>query len=191
MSKQPGLNWRGNAVQIMVSAAIFLWAASRQWANIRVDEKGLPSINVHLSGSQIQPLFVAIGLVIFAGALSLLAVRGSLVKVIVILLLISGAFLMFQSLSVHDSIASSASVRNLVADRVGRSDVRYGAVTGSYAYIFALLAAAMVTTTAFRMLKQDSPLNPPVMSTDDAPVADTKSSSAWKQLDQGQDPTDS
>lgn len=191
MSKKPGLSWRGNVAQIIVSAAIFLWAVSQQWANIRVDDKGLPSINVHLSGSKIQPLFVALALVAIAGAVSLLTIRGTVVKLVVFFILATGVYLTYQSVSVHDSIGTSNVVRNLVADQVGRSEVTYGAVTGSYAYLFATLAAAMIVTTAYQMLKQEPPLNLPVAPSTEKPVFDVKLGSAWKQLDQGQDPTDS
>ena len=192
MSKEPKpqLGWRGNVIQIAVASAIVLWASAREWANIRIDDKGLPSINVHLTGAQIQPLFIALSLVIIAAALSLLTIRGSFVKVIVAFMLALGVFLEWQSLSVHSDLGRSSAVRSLVIDRIGHTEVTYGAVTGSYAYLLATLGSAMIILSAFRMLKQQPPLRVSASHPSDKPAFDVKLGSAWKQLDRGDDPTD-
>jgi uncharacterized membrane protein (TIGR02234 family) len=177
-----------------VAGALALSAASQRWAGVTVERRTpLPPVDGVLSGSAAAPLVPAAGLVLLAGAVALLAVRGAGRAVVGLLTAAAGGALLWSAVRVL-----AGGVTEAAADLPGASgsSVTSVAVDVSPAWpVLALVAGLLAVAVGLlatvrgrgwpamgRRYERTPAAAPPHTDED-------RAQEAWKALDRGDDPT--
>ena len=182
---------------LLASGGLIFFAASRTWLSATVESKGLPSDLVEVTGTQTQPIIPALGLVIAAAGLAILATRGRLRQIVGALTILAGVTVVIVVLAGGDTRAASLS------DAVEQSTAFTGGntpPTDEHAIWLWTVAPAAVVATALGALAVVAGRSWPSMSRryeapgrprDGRPVDLHRAEGAdlWKALDEGEDPT--
>ena len=198
---------RGYAVALVLllaGAGLMLLAYGRVWVTARVGDAGLPTLQVDLTGRDLQPEGTAAALVALAGIAALVATRrvGRLATGIVLVVLGLATAMRAVQFAARDSssVDADATVGRLVAERTGVGATGL-TVSHSSWWAVACLGAVLVMLAGVVVLRRSRTW--PVLggryeragagagAGDPAPArTELRTDSAWDQLDRGVDPTD-
>jgi uncharacterized membrane protein (TIGR02234 family) len=198
---EPGTRGRrayARALGLLVAGGVALIVAfGRTWSTTTVSGAGLPTLTVTLSGTDLTPAGVAVGVLALAGVAGLAATRRAGRVLIGVLLVLAGLVVSYVAWDFSTlwstSFGLGDTIRNLVAEKVG-GDVADPATTITGWWILGLLAGlvvaaggllAVVTSGSWPEMGRRYERGDAVTAPGTAPRA----RSAWDQLDEGIDPT--
>jgi uncharacterized membrane protein (TIGR02234 family) len=180
---------------LLVVSALGLWVASRlAWVSVgSSDGLGQPTTTT-LNGAAWSNALLPLAVLLLAGALAGLAVRGWLLRVVAVLVALVCLLLGYLgiSLMVMPDVAPRAAevagipVMNLVAGQ------RYltGAVVTLVAAVAALIAATLMMRAAATETRQAAKYAGSAGQRDEEDAAGMSARGMWDALDEGLDPTD-
>lgn len=168
----------------VLSGALVMASSGRSWAAATARTAGLPSAQVDVTGSDVVPLVAALGPVILAGAVAVVATRGLARRICGVLVALAGAAAAVQTLAAGP--AAAAALRDQLVGGVAASAVptpwRWICLLGA---VLAVVFGAWVAWRAERW--------PAMGSRYEAPSARAESADEhtdlWRALDRGEDPT--
>jgi uncharacterized membrane protein (TIGR02234 family) len=167
-------------------------AAAKPWATVTVGGQGLPALPVSVDGADAVPVVAALGLVLLAGAVSLVATRNQGRRFVGLLLVGAAVVVGWRTLTAGPAITEA--LRAQMVGRVGSSTSphadgtpwRWLTLVGA---VLSLLAgsAAIAKGPDWPAMgsRYDSP-NTARSARDGEPGADAD---AWRAMDEGRDPT--
>jgi uncharacterized membrane protein (TIGR02234 family) len=185
----------------VVGGAVVLVASGQPWAHAVVSVSGSPQApqRVDLSGRTVAPLVAALGLVVLAAVVALLATRSVARMAMGVVIALAGALIIGATAS-----TSSAQVRNGSAlhDRVSTSSLRDARVSvqlRSWRHVAAgggllivaagLIAAARGRSWAGMGRRFDAPTAAVPAPAATAPVEVSSDTELWDRIERGEDPT--
>lgn len=179
---------------LLLCGGVMFFASSRSWVTGRVRAEGLPSDQVAVSGADALPLVSAMGLVVAAAALAVLATRGVLRRAVGALVVVAAG------VAVAVAAAGRDALDDAFTDAVAQSPAFTGAnVTSPHHAAWPWLVVVVgVLAVALGVLTVLSSRAWPTMSGRyDAPTAtvaavdpaESDGADVWKALDEGRDPT--
>jgi len=164
---------------------------TRTWGLVAVTAPGLPDDEIAVSGAQALPVVSALGLVILASALAVLAgsarVRRALGALVVLLALGCLGWV---------AIGAGAAVESALGDAARDSASFTGAgsvgATELTSWRFATLASLLLAAVAGAVVVRAAPVWPTMSRRYEAPGARPADDETdmWKALDEGRDPTE-
>lgn len=182
---------------LLACGGLIFFAASRTWLSATVESAGLPSDIVEVTGADAQPIVPALGLVIAAAGLAVLATRGRVRQAVGVLTALVGATIVIVVLAGGDTRAVSLS------DAIEQSTAFTGAntpPTDQHAvWLWGVLIAAVLATVLGGLTvlagrswpSMSGRYEAPGRPSDGRPVDLHRAEGAdlWKALDEGEDPT--
>jgi uncharacterized membrane protein (TIGR02234 family) len=180
---------------MLVVAAAALWGSSRlTWVDVTsFDGLGQPK-TVSLSGGTWATALVPLALLLLAAAVAVLAVRGTPLRLLEVLVAVSSAGMAYPAITlwaVRDVNVPAAHLADVpMADLVGTTRHNTGAVITVAAALLTLAAAVLLMRSA---TKESSGLTRYTRRAPAEPGKPTEAASdrmLWDALDAGRDPTD-
>ncbi|MFD1859986.1 hypothetical protein EHW97_11925 [Aeromicrobium camelliae] len=185
--------WFAPAVLALVAGGGLTFVTMRQtWASTTLTASGLPDDRLTVTGAEAMPVVSALGLVLLASALAVLAGSARVRRVLGVLVLVVAA----GSLA-WVALGSGAAIDGALGDAVRES----ASFTGTNhpeahdvtMWRFATLACLALAALAGLVIARFAPLWPTMSSRYEAPgarPAGTDESDMWKAFDEGRDPTE-
>lgn len=168
----------------VLAGALVAASSGRTWAATTARTAGLPSAQVGVSGSDAVPLVAALGPVILAGAVAVVATRGLARRICGVLVALAGAAVAAQTLAAGPALA--AALRDQLAG--GAAGTGASSPWRWICLLGAVLAVVFGVWVAWRAERW-----PAMGSRYDAPAARRESmdehTDLWRALDRGEDPT--
>lgn len=187
-----------------VAGGLALSAGGQAWATVTVDRRApLPPVTGLLTGGDAAPLGTAAGLVLLAGAVALLAVRGAGRVLVGLLLAVAGGVLVWSGVrALAGGLEDAAASLDLGGLAAQGTRVETSAVWPSLALVagaLGILAGVLVAVRGRgwpamgRRYERAPAASPrPASQARDAGGGGTdeeRAAEAWKALDRGEDPT--
>jgi uncharacterized membrane protein (TIGR02234 family) len=178
----------------IAAGALALVAGGQAWAEVTAERRApLPPLSEVLSGADAAPLVPAMGLVLLAAAVALLAVRGSGRLVVGLLMATAGGVLAWSGLRALTGGLRDAST---VVPGVGRGAVTL-VVTPAWPVLSAVAGVLAVTAGLFVVLRGRTwpgmgrryERTPEPTAAGRSETDEDRAQAAWKALDRGEDPT--
>jgi uncharacterized membrane protein (TIGR02234 family) len=175
----------------VIGGGVVAVAAAKPWATATVGGQGLPALPVSVDGADAVPVVAALGLVLLAGAISLVATRNRGRRLAGLCMVAAAVVVGWQTLTAGPAITDA--LREQMVGTVGRTTSphpdstawRWLALVGAGLSLLAGLAA-MVKGPEWPAM--GSRYDPP--ATARAADADTTTDTdAWRAIDEGRDPT--
>lgn len=181
---------------LLACGGLVFFAGSRVWMSGRVRADGLPSDLVTVTGSAAEPLVPALGLVIGAAALAVLATRGRLRRLVGVLTVVAATAVAVISATDGGALADAfdAAVRQSTAFTGANSPADVDRSLWPWVVrVTAIVAAALglLTVRCARIWPSMSGRYdaPGTATTHVVDVSRDDGADVWKALDDGQDPT--
>lgn len=178
---------------LLVGAVAVIVAYGRTWTTTVVVDPGLPTVAVTLTGSDLDPVGAALGLVGLAGVAGLIATRRTGRIVTGTALSLAGvavlALALRFALTWSSATGSADAVARLVAERSGATAL--GVTTATSWWLLAAVGGALVAAAGIAAVAVGPTwpmLGRRYDAADPSPAADP-TRSAWDRLDDGEDPT--
>jgi uncharacterized membrane protein (TIGR02234 family) len=183
---------------LLVLAAIGLWVASRlPWVTVRTFDELGPARTTTLSGGVWSTALVPFAVLLLAGAVAALAVRGWLLRLLALLVALISAGTGYLAITLWTIPDVAPRAANLVDARVlslvGSSRQYWGAVVTLGAAVAALAAAVLLMRVAVKGSTQADKYATPTHRRAVAVRGESRGTMSermmWDALDEGDDPT--
>ena len=182
------------AVACLAGAGLAVYGATRAWSVEVTARPGLPDLRAVTTGADAQPWLIALALIALAGTGAMLATRGTVRRILGVLIMLVGAGLALSAITGR---------AGLVAGRAGAGAVLWpiACVAGGALVLLAGLGTARYGHTwpimGARFERRRVPRShPAVTGADDVAPAARRTEAApvdtravWDALDRGEDPT--
>jgi uncharacterized membrane protein (TIGR02234 family) len=177
---------------LALGAVLVLLSTQPAWVHVTVPRSaGGVAVALDLSGSQVAPVLVALGLLALAGVVGLVATRGWVRRAVGVLLVAAGAGVVLTTVRVvaDPGAAAFGAVRGQSVDAAAAAAASYS-VAGPWPWV-ALLGGLLVAVAGAGTVWL-SRTWPAMGARYEAPGADARGDrpvDAWTALDRGEDPT--
>ena len=174
----------------MTCSALALFASARQWVHVTYQEAGLPTINLDLSGRDLDPLSAGLATLVLTAVLALWIARGVAHRALALVLLLAGVLLAVASWRCGPHVALLSSLNEHLELALGRSATGYLSTTSSIWWLISFNCGLLIAIggAALVVVGHDRPRS---RSDYERTSTDTHHMSPWQALDQGVDPTES
>jgi len=173
-------------MMILLSSALVLFASARTWATVAYAENGFPSVEMHFSGRQIDPLSAALGIAGLAAALAVVSVRGVVRRIFGGIVLLMGAGAAVSSYASSRLDSNSVTVLRLVSDTLGRAVESIHVTMTVWPHVS--IVAALMLAFSGGIVALRAPSGSAMSQRYDRTPQD-KDLTTWQALDRGIDPT--
>jgi len=180
--------FRSALMLALASAALTLFASARQWVHLTYQEPGLPTINLDLSGRDLDPLPAGLAILIVAAVSALSISRGLAHRFIAVVIALAGVTVVMASWRAGAHPEQLATISDHIEASLGRTASGQTTQTATLWWTVSLFCGVLVTVSG-GVLVTAGPNRPRGSSTYERPSADASKISPWQALDQGVDPT--
>jgi uncharacterized membrane protein (TIGR02234 family) len=182
----------------LLGAAIALLVSSRTWQTIHVDRNGLQALRTDLTGHTVDGTVAALAVVGLAAAVAVLATRGTLRRIVGLVLAAAGLTMLWLSIAARGAVGTGEA-RSDVADKhhgVVLSGASFRVTThavwpwlSALGGVFVLAAGVLVAARGHRWKAMSARYEAP--APDDETARARADLSMWNALERGDDPTQS
>jgi uncharacterized membrane protein (TIGR02234 family) len=194
-SESAGVSRRSYVMSLLagvIGGGVVAVAAAKPWATVTVGGQGLPALPVSVDGADAVPMVAALGLVLLAGAVSLVATRSQGRRLAGLLLVVAALVVGWQTLTAGPAITDA--LRAQMVGAVGSSPSPHADGT---AWRWLTLFGAGLSLLAGLAAIAKGPDWPVMGSRYDPPKGARAASGAeagtdtdtWRAIDEGRDPT--
>lgn len=180
--------FRSALVLALASAALTLFTSARQWVHLTYRETGLPTINLDLSGRELDPLPAGLAILIVTAILALLISRGLMHRALALVILLGGVFIAVASWRAGAQIEHLASLADYVEESLGRTAMGQTTQASTFWWTASFVSGLLIAVSGGALLISGHD-RPRGSSNYERPSAAVANLSPWQALDQGVDPT--
>lgn len=180
--------FRSALMLALASAALTLFASARQWVHLTYQETGLPTINLDLSGRDLDPLPAGLAILIVAAVSAVSISRGLAHRFIAVVIALAGVAVAVTSWRVGTHPEQLATISDHLEASLGRTASGQITQTATLWWAVSLCCGVLVAMSGATLVAAGSN-RPRGASTYERPAADASELSPWQALDQGVDPT--
>lgn len=180
--------FRSALVLALASAAFTLFASARQWVHLTYREAGWPTINLDLSGRELDPLPAGLALLVVTAILALLISRGLAHRVLALVIALAGVVIAVASWRAGAQVEHLASLADYLEESLGRTATGQTTQTSTFWWIASLVCGLLLVLAGAALVTSGHD-RPRGSSNYERPSANAAHLSPWQALDHGVDPT--
>jgi len=180
--------FRSSITLALASSALVLFASARQWVHLTYLQTGLPTIELDLSGRDLDPLPAGLAVLVVAAVLALLISRGFTHRILAFVVLLAGVAIAVTSWTVGAHPEGLSSITDHLEAALGGTATGKIATSGSLWWVLSCLCGCFIAASALALFRF-GPSRPRSGSTYERSSAKSAQMSPWQALDQGVDPT--
>jgi len=180
--------FRSALILALASAAFTLFASARQWVQLTYREVGWPTINLALSGRELDPLPAGLALLVVTAILALSISRGLAHRALALVIAAAGLVIAVASWRAGAQLDRLASLADYLEESLGRTATGQTTQTSTFWWTISLVCGVFIALAGAAMVARGHD-RPRGSSNYERPSTDTAHLSPWQALDQGVDPT--
>jgi len=172
----------------LTSAALALFVSARQWVHLNYRQVGLPTIDLDLSGRDLDPLPAGLAVLVVAAVLAVLISRGVTHRIIALVVVLAGIAIAVTSWKVGAHPEGMSSIADHLEAALGGTATGKTTTVRSLWWAVSLLSGCVIAVSGATLFRT-GPSRPRNASNYERPSAQSAQMSPWQALDQGVDPT--
>jgi len=172
----------------LASGAVVLFASARQWVNLTYRETGLPTINLGISGRELDPLPAGLAILVVATILALLISRGFTHRLLALIVAAAGVVIAIASWRAGMQVENLATVADYLEESLGRSATGQTSQAAMLWWAVSFVSGLLIALSGLALIGNGHD-RPRGSSSYERPASEVSQLSPWQALDQGVDPT--